>query len=381
MGDMSLYQIAISSMLVGWFIGLILVWVRYEQFPHAKLILTAILVWPLLLLDEWLKLSGYQSQLNFLVGSSPFFSALIIACLVLSIRQLTLAKFANNNVLFFIPTVLLLAGQLPLWLAPTELRIGMLQSPPMGDILLNWPFYATYLFSAFVTLSFAVHAAEYLASYHYYLSDQVVDIDIFEMRFTSNGCYVLMFTAFLSICVIGLAAFDLLPIIVQWQTLVNMLNATGCLYLILLLVQNRKYSPTPFAYSQMDKGNYSEDQLRHTLKQAEKAIIQHKAYKRKGLRIKQVADAAQVEPAALALATRFVLKRNFRAFVYHYRLEYAKKVLMRTDQKVTSVAKRLGFNSEKYLSNVFVRYIGLMGNRDKNKSAGPVKVNPPKTAK
>ncbi|MFA3791623.1 helix-turn-helix transcriptional regulator [Aliiglaciecola sp. SL4] len=381
MGEMSLYQIAISSMLIGWFIGLILIWVRYGQFPHAKLILVAILLWPLLLLDEWLKLSGYESQLSFLVGTSQFFSAIIIACVVLSIRQLTIAKFANNNILFFIPCLLLIAGQLPLWLESNEVRVGMLFSPPVGDLLVNWPFYATYLFTAIITLSFAVHAAEYLASYHYYLSDQVVDIDIFEMRFTANGCYILMFTSFLSICIIGLAMFDWLPAIVHWQTLVNMLNAIGCLYIILLLVQNRKYSPTPFVYSQMDKKTYSEDHLRFTLKQAEKAIIQHKAYKRKGLRIKQVADAAHVEPAALALATRFVLNRNFRAFVYHYRLEYAKKVLMRTDQKVTSVARRLGFNSEKYLSNVFVKYIGLMSKRDKKKNAKAVKMNSPKTAK
>ncbi|MDO6692257.1 helix-turn-helix transcriptional regulator [Aliiglaciecola sp. 3_MG-2023] len=381
MDEMSLYQIAISSMLVGWFIGLILIWVRYGQFPHAKLALVALLLWPFLLLDEWLKLSGYESQLSFLVGASQIFSAIIAACLVLSIRKLTLTKFANNNVLFFIPCLVLLAGQLPLWLTPSDTRVGMLFSPPVGDVLVNWPYYATYLFSAIVTLSFAVHAAEYLASYHYYLSDQVVDIDIFEMRFTANGCYVLMFTSFLSICIIGLAVFDWLPAVVQWQTLVNMLNATGTLYLLLLLVQNRKYSPTPFAYAQMDKKAYSEDHLRFTLKQAEKAIIQHKAYKRKGLRIKQVAEAANVEPAALALATRFVLNRNFRAFVYHYRLEYAKKVLMRTDQKVTSVAKRLGFNSEKYLSNVFVKYIGLMSKRDKKKNTEDVKMRSPKTAK
>ncbi|GAC16796.1 hypothetical protein GLIP_4185 [Aliiglaciecola lipolytica E3] len=377
MGDMSLYQIAISTMLVGWFVGLILMWVRYEQFPHASLLLTAIIFWPLMLLDEWLKLSGYQEPLHFLIGSSQFVSALIAACLLLSIRKITTAFVAKNNALFFIPTLLLVAGQFPLLLLAPDVRVDMLSSPPVGDLLVNWPYFATYLFSAFVTLSFAVHAAEYLATYHYYLSDQVVDIDIFEMKITSNGCYVLMFCAFLTICVVTLISFDLLPL-TQWQTLVNMINALGFLYLILLLLQKRKYSPTPFLESQMSKGAYTEEKLRSTLKLAEKAIIQHKAYKRKGLRIKQIADAAQVEPAALAMATRFVLKRNFRAFVYHYRLEYAKKVLMRTDQKVTSVAKRLGFNSEKYLSNVFVKYIGAMGSKRKAKKTDPIPVTPPK---
>jgi AraC-like DNA-binding protein len=235
--------------------------------------------------------------------------------------------------------------------------------PPTGDVLTNWPYLATYLFSAFVMLSYAVHGAEYLSSYHYYLSDQVVDIDMYELKITLNGCYVLVFTAFLNMLIIGLVIFDLQPF-EQWQQVINITNAGAFLFFILILLDRRRYSPMPFAEKEFSKKRFSDDYLRHVLKQAEQAIIEHKAYKRKGLRIRQIADAVNVEPAALALATRFVLKRNFRAFVYHYRLEYAKKVLMRTDQKVTTVAKRLGFNSEKYLSNMFVKYIRMMREKE-----------------
>lgn len=82
--------------------------------------------------------------------------------------------------------------------------------------------------------------------------------------------------------------------------------------------------------------------------------------------MRQLSNAAGIEPLELAIASRAILNRNFRAFVYHYRLEYAKLLLTRTDIKVSTVAKRLGFDSEKYLSDIFVKYIRNMGHDASN---------------
>lgn len=363
MEELSLYQLSISILLIGWLVALVAVWIRYDRFPHNKLILAAVIIWPFLLADEWLKLSGYFATFHFLIGSFQFVTAVVAALLVLSVRQMTQEKPAKNTIWFFLPAVLLLAGQFPFVVMPTAFKISALFMPPAGEVLVNWPYIATYLFSAFVILSYAVHSAEYLSSYHFYLSDQVVDIDMYQLKFPTNGCYVLMFCAFLNMLTIGLVIFNLQPF-EQWQQVINITNASGFLFIILIMVDKRRYSPAPFSEQEFDKKRFSDDQLRSVLKQAEQAIIERRAYKRKGLRLRQIADVIGVEPAALALATRFVLKRNFRAFVYHYRLEYAKKVLMRTDQKVSSVAKRLGFNSEKYLSTMFVKYIRMMGQKE-----------------
>ncbi|WJG09033.1 helix-turn-helix domain-containing protein [Aliiglaciecola sp. LCG003] len=362
MDNMSLYQITIIVMLVGWFVALILIWVRFDSYPHGKLMLTGILLWPLLMIDEWLKLSGYFTALSFLIGLFQFVPAIIAATLVLSVRRLTVEKVAANHLLFFLPAVIMLVAQIPVMILPTQDKISMLFAPPIGDLLGNWPIYAAHLLSAFIILGYAVHSAEYFGSYHYHLSDQVVDVDIYQMKFAANACWVLIVVAFIDIAILTVVAFDLLPI-GQWNLLCSMLNAAGLLLLQLVLLEKRRYSPTPFSDHQLSHKAFTDDYLRHALKQAEVAIIRNKAYKRKGLRIRQLADAAEIEPAALAMATRFILKRNFRAFIYHYRLEYAKKILMRTDQKVTTVAKRLGFNSEKYLSEMFVKYISVMGSK------------------
>ena len=73
--------------------------------------------------------------------------------------------------------------------------------------------------------------------------------------------------------------------------------------------------------------------------------------------MKDFSDEAGVDPTTLAIALHLELKKNFRGFVYQYRLDYAKNVLLRSDAKIAKVAKRLGLNSEKFLGDVLVKYL------------------------
>ena len=157
-----------------------------------------------------------------------------------------------------------------------------------------------------------------------------------------------------------------------WQTTIHFSYASVILLILVLLLERRRYSPLPLDLEKLSKRIGDENLLRDTLARAEKAMIDRKAYKVIGLRIQQLADAARVEPTNLAIASHVLLNRNFRAFVYHYRLEYAKKVLMRTDAKVSAVARRLGFQSERFLSDMFIKYIEAMGANAGNELADPI---------
>jgi len=113
MEQVSLYQLSISILLIGWLVALVAVWVRYDGFPHRKYILTAVLIWPFLLVDEWLRLSGYFASFHFLIGSFQFITPIVAATLVLCVRSVTQEKSASTTLWFFLPAVLLFAGQLP----------------------------------------------------------------------------------------------------------------------------------------------------------------------------------------------------------------------------------------------------------------------------
>ena len=250
--------------------------------------------------------------------------------------------------------------QLPLMLLSDTDRLALLLSPPAGNLLANWPLYILYLYSAVAVLIMAIWVADMLADYQYNLSEQVVDINYYKMPWAMGLFGGLITAAFAAIVIVAFVTFDLFAFAI-WQSSINLITATLLLLLLTVLLEKRRYAPSPLEYDKLQSHKYSDEYLRDTLTKAEQAIIQYKAYKKIGLRIRQLADVAQIEPQALAVATHKMLNRNFRAFIYHYRLEYAKKVLMRTDAKVSHVAKKLGFNSEKFLSGVFVKYIRQMG--------------------
>lgn len=354
------YQFVLFVLLGAWLIPLAIIWVRYDRLPHGKYLLIAVFLWPTILLDEMLRAYGWWQNAIFVAGLFQFTPSLIIGLLLLSINKLLIDKPVTNSYKFYLPAMVMFVGQIPFLILTSDVKQQFLLSPPTGDLLANWPFLAPHLLSGFVLLIFSIKAVELLAAYHQHLSDQVVDVKFYQFTMTNTGFVGLIVVAFISIILSTLATFDLVAI-TFWQTIINLLNAATLLFVILVLLERRRYSPTPLVPEKLDDHHFSEEYLRFTLKKAEQAIIKHKAYKRIGLRIGPLADIAGVEPQALAVATRTILKRNFRAFIYHYRLEYAKKVLMRTDAKVSTVAKRLGFNSEKFLSGMFVKYIQTMG--------------------
>lgn len=356
------YQLILVGLMICGLIPLVGIWVRYEKMPHSAYMLVAIFLWPTLLVDELIRAFDGAQAWAFLAGVFQFSAVLITTVLLLSVQRLTLEKPQTNRIKFFLPSLILLVGQLPYLLLPQDMKTQLLLVPPTGDLLANWMFYVPYFFSGFMLLIFSAQAVEAMDLYHDTLSEQVVDVSLYRFRMVNSGFVALLLVAFVVVILTTLAAFDVIAASF-WQSLINLFQASVLLYLIMVLLERRRYAPAPFDPDKLDNHGFSEDYLRYALKKAEEAIIRHRAYKRMGLRLRQIADAAEVEPLAIAVATRQILKRNFRAFIYHYRLEYAKKVLMRTDTKVSSVAKRLGFNSEKYLSNMFIKYIQMMGKK------------------
>lgn len=360
------YQIIVAVLLLAWSIPLTIIWVRFEKLPHANQMLIGVLIWPCLLMDEFLRAFGLSQDWIFMAGVFQFIAPIIVALIYLSLRQLLIDREFNNGYLFYLPSVLVLIAQIPFLILAAESKQVLLMQPPEGNLINNGLFLAPYMISGFILLILATKIAELVLQYHNHLSDQVVDIDYYQFKGANGVFYGLIVVALIVIVLTTLAMFDAVSV-PYWQSIINLCVATIFLFCFVVLTSNRRYSPSPIDPLKLDNHKYSDEFLRYTLKKAEQTIISRKAYKHIGLRISQLARVAEVEPQALAIATRTILKRNFRAFIYHYRLEYAKKILMRTDAKVSAVAKRLGFNSEKFLSGMFIKYIQVMGREQSTK--------------
>lgn len=352
-----------SLLLLSWAIPLLGIFLRYQRLAHAHYLLTATLLWPLLLLDDVLRLFDQQGHWAFLAGAWQFLPTLMIVLLYLCLHKLLIAKPLSALFRLLLPLVVALAVNIAYLRLPMSSKLQLLHSPPDGQLLAYWPLYASYFVAAVSQLYLGLRCSQMIHDYQYHLSDQVVDTKLYHQPAAwglFSGLITVAFGGMMLILAMALSLFYL-P---QWQSVINLLYAGTYWLLIMALLQRRRYSPSPLDYELMDRPQYSQKLLVNTLKKAEQAVIHYRAYKHIGLRIQQLSKLAEVEPTVLAVATQQLLNRNFRAFIYHYRLEYASKILMRTDAKVASVAKRLGFNSEKFLSGMFIKYIETMGKQD-----------------
>lgn len=357
---MNPYQLMLSLMLLSGLVLLLGIWVRFDRLRNAKYLFISIVLWPALLIDETLRGFGWWQDAIFLAGLFQFLPSLLVGLLIVSIHNLLISTPIEKEFKFYIPAVLMVVAQVPFLLLPEALKQQYLLTPPSGNIASNWPFLAPHLFSGFVLLVYSIKIVEMFNQYHQTLSDQVVDVQFYQFNALNTACSGLIFVSFVNILLATLATFDLF-VFSFWQTAVNLLTACVFWFILFILLELRRVSPSPIDSDKLENHRFSEEYLRFVLTKTEQAIIKHKAYKKTGLRLSQLSKAAGVDPLSLAVATRVLLNRNFRAFIYHYRLEYAKRVLMRTDAKVSSVAKRLGFNSEKFLSDMFIKYIETMG--------------------
>jgi AraC-like DNA-binding protein len=354
--------------MIVWLLPLIRVWQRYDKMPFANTLFICIMLWPTLLFEDLIVALNLQ-ELSFFLGVFEFVPALIMTLVYFALQQVTQEKKSSQYILDLIPVLLIAVGQIPYMLMPFEAKLTLLNDAPQGDFVSYAPVYFLYFTSGFIILFMALRSVDLLEFFHRNLSEQVVDVNYYKMDAVKISFNFIVVFALGAILLTALVAFSLVQLVL-WQSVIHVLQAILLLVLIVLLSEKRRYSPSPFDAKKSAKNKYSDAFLLDTLTKAENAIIRSKAYKKIGLRIRQLADTADIDPQVLAIATRKFSNRNFRAFIYHYRLEYAKKVLMRTDAKVATVARRLGFESEQFLSDVFVKYVEMMARENEDYDYG-----------
>ena len=362
----------LTSLFLGLWVALMAVaWVRFEKLPHGRQLYIAAWCWPLLLVDDLLRFTGIVQWKAVLTGAFSFVPVMMMALIVSMVYPLLREKPMRWKPLLWAGVGVVIACQIPLLLLSPSDKLNLLVNQPVGQPLANVSIYLTYWLSGIFIVAMGIKLVDLMQAYQHTLSEQVVDINYYRVPTIIGLTATLVGLGFGAIVLTTMVAFNFVQFS-YWQTTIHYSYAMVFLMVLILLLERRRFSPSPLDMQALSARKGDENQLRYVLARAEKAMIDRKAYKVIGLRIRQLADAADVDSTTLAIATHRLLNRNFRAFVYHYRLEYAKKVLMRTDSKVSAVARRLGFQSEKFLSDMFIKYIEVMGVKDANEFDDPI---------
>lgn len=325
-----------------------------RSIPEKNWLAFALICWPLFMFDEWIRLWNVSTLIP-LYGLSDVFAVLLITCCYRVIKPMLLAHPTQRSRLWW-PVIATGVFQTAILLISVEDKIHWIQASPSGTPFELWPVYLASLFTCFSVLLIGIFITEHIQKYHRHLPEQVADVRRYQIPRLAGIMGSTVGVAFMCILLVTAATFGFFTI-PFWESLYHISLGSVLLIVLLSLTYPRTTSPSPLDYQRLDEGGAKPTEMRAIIEQAELTMKKEKCYKTLGLTLKHFCELASVDPTSLAIALQWELKKNFRSFIFDHRLDYAKKVLLRSDEKVESVAKRLGLNSEKFLGEVLVRYL------------------------
>lgn len=349
-------EIILLSVVGLWLVLLIALVSHFKELNSPQTLFIAWLITPLLCLDEWLAFSGIPNSV--LQGQWHYVLPLLFLLYQQVLSRMVVVNTKGRRRWYGVAVGLVFASQLP------RLFFSDVPTAPIGQPLLYWMVYAPYFLNGLAMLGMAIFMTDEVQQYHNTLPEQVVDVGFFKLKGLTTVMGLNVGIAFVNVCMLIIVGLGIVNF-TQWPAVFHLSVVISTLLILAAFVRVKRFSPSPLNPARMKELEAKEKVLQATLEQAEHAMIKLKAYKVIGLTLADFAKRANIDATTLAVATKKLRKRNFRAFVYHYRLEYAKKVLLRTDTKVSKVAKRLGFGSEKFLSGAFVQYMKQMQQQER----------------
>ena len=330
---------------------LVLFKVNLTSMPY---LIGAFLCWPLFMVDEVLRLLQ-TSQFTVIYGLTEVFAVLAITLCYRAIKPMLIAKPSARKRLW-LPVIVTAVVQCSMLLIAAGQKQQWLSVSPIGDPLAYWPLYITSLLTGFSVLLIGIFITEHIQMYHRHLPEQAVDIKGLRMPRLAGVLGSVVGVAFMSILLVTAATFGFLKI-PFWESFHHLMLGSALLAVLFSLTFVRNSLPSPIDYERLDSGKATPYEISHTVSKAERYTIESKVYKTRFITLSEFCEGADIDPTSLALALRLSEKKNFRRFMQHYRLEYAKNVLLHSDAKLAAVAKRMGINSEKFLSDYLVKHL------------------------
>lgn len=355
MDDNNIWTLYALVSLVGlWLVALSLFWVRREQLQRAGWLGAALLCWPLQLLDEVVRFSPPAWQV--LAGLTDFIPVLAVSLAYRALKPALVAKGIASVRLSWLPLAICVLAQLPFALSGAAEKQQILALAPIGLPLDFWPVYTSAMLSSFAVLVLGLITIELVQTYHHYLPEQVVDPQEYRLRGVTGAYILLVAVGIIAVLLITAVTFGFLAV-GSWPTIVTVMLAAASLLVLVVLCRPQSTSPSVLDYDRLEARRAPQADMRDALTRAEAVIAQQSVFTKVGLTINEVAVRARVDATTLAIALHLLEDKSFRQYVFGFRLDFARKVLLRTDANIAGLAKKLGLHSEQFMGKVLVNHL------------------------
>jgi AraC-like DNA-binding protein len=350
----TMYDYLLFALIALYCTGLVRLIYLKVNLTSRRYLVGAFVCWPLFMFDEWLRMFS-AFDLAYLYGLSEVFAVITVTCCYRAIKPMLIANATARRRLWWPAIVTGIAQLSMLLIAEQEKQQWFVQSPT-GEPFLLWPAYIASLFAGFSVLLIGILITEQIQLYHRHLPEHAVDIKRLKTPRLAGVMGSLVGIAFMSILLVTAATFGFLSV-PFWESFHHLMLGGAILVVLFSLTFVRRTSPSPLDFERLETGKPSPYEISSIISRAERYTIESKVYKKRFITIEEFCKGAELNPTSLALALRLSERKNFRRFIFHYRLEYAKNVLLHSDAKVAAVAKRLGVESEKFLSEYLVKHL------------------------
>ncbi|MFC3094282.1 hypothetical protein DRW07_14655 [Alteromonas sediminis] len=345
----------ILLLLVFWLYIIYVGWQHTDKQQGSEQLYAAIALWPMGLVDSIIRVLSIEAWFP-VAGVFHFIPVAVAGALLHHLHNKTQPKYRRAGWITALLVIASIGAQVPLLLHPVNAE-NWISTDLAGAPIQLWWIYLPYLVTLCCLLILSGQMLDIGRRYHKYLPWQSVDIHRYKISVIMllAGCLLAVsLTGLLILVVIGAGGVA----IEGWTLGIDLFCNMLLLFLLWSTVVAVHVLPSPIEYNRVFSASMkATERDTETLNRADKVMISGKCYKSIGLTITEFARKAGVEPTDLLIALKRIKKHDFRGYIFHYRMEYARNVVMNTDTSIANVAKRLGFNSEKFLSGAFLHYL------------------------
>ncbi|ALS99515.1 hypothetical protein [Lacimicrobium alkaliphilum] len=145
MVNLTPYQILVLAMLALWLIPLMLVWARFDRFPHGRELLAVVMLSPLLLTEQTLSAFEISANWHFLVAVFISLPLLLTSLLSVAITRLLLDPARYSAKMILLPGGIAVLASIPFLFYSLDYKSGLLAEAPVGDLTQHWYLYGYML--------------------------------------------------------------------------------------------------------------------------------------------------------------------------------------------------------------------------------------------
>jgi AraC-like DNA-binding protein len=357
-------SIFLFAAIQGIFVSSVLWFAKKENRFNNKLLSSIIFLFSVTLIEYVLYWTKFQLKLPHTMDMSGGFPFLYGVILFLYFRNVfEQKKLASKDVYHFLPFIIYILAELPLYLSPSDIKIKWMQGDLNAPSSFHWPFGMMRLIPISPWIKILHMSIYSIAIYFHYNGISKTNPEVRTWFKWLTGLFAAFIISFASyFALIHFSFFNN-----EWDYMISF-SMMFFIYFIAWFgyLQPKVFSGLTLTEAAKTNERYKNSALtrdisRELLARLEDTMNEKKLYRQNDLRLEKLAGEMNVSRHHLSQVLNEQTGMSFFEYINHLRVDEAKKLLAETSKKelnVIDVAYSVGFNNKVSFNTTFKKITG-----------------------